>query len=235
LHPSQGRAEYARLHQYLMQVFHQASAVQMILAMGQSLGGESFGLAHLFAEERHRTMERLTLATQRRLDQLYTQIYRDNYSILVAFQRDELPPPQELQVAAEVALSYRCREALIAWEEVADRLEEWPAIALELQSIMREAAQLACPLQIAGERPRLEALLWRGLRRWLEDQGDPASLIQGLQLAQTLHGGFRLDRLQELWLETMGARATDAYSSLKQALKIADAAHQVMVDRTFAS
>lgn len=222
LHSGQGRSVYARLHQHLMQVFHQASAVQMILAMGQSLGGESFGLAHLFAEERHRTMERLTLATQRRLDQLYTQIYRDNYSILVAFQRDELAPPQELQVAAEVALSSRCREALIAWEEVADRLGEWPAIALELQSIGREAAQLHCPLQLAGERPRLEHILWRGLQSWFLDQGDPTPLIQGLHLAQSLHSDFRCDRLQEAWLATMGNHPpAEPHQRLQQALKIA--------------
>jgi len=46
-------------------------------------------------------------ATLTRLDQLYS-VYRDNYGVLMAFHRDELSVPQELQVAAEMALGHRC-------------------------------------------------------------------------------------------------------------------------------
>ena len=40
------------------------------------------------------------------------QVYRDNYGVLMAFHRDELEVPQELQVAAEIAISQRALTAL---------------------------------------------------------------------------------------------------------------------------
>lgn len=45
--------------------------------------------------------------TLTRLERLCAEVYRDNYGILMAFRRDELPIPQELQVAVEVVLGDR--------------------------------------------------------------------------------------------------------------------------------
>jgi alpha-amylase/alpha-mannosidase (GH57 family) len=80
-------------------------------------GSQSYSLQDLFAEERHRIMRLLSQDTLLRLDQLYSQVYRDNYGVLRAFHRDGLPVPQELQVAADIALSQRTLEVLQSLEQ----------------------------------------------------------------------------------------------------------------------
>ena len=68
-----------------------------------------------FPEERHHVMSKAAQkVTEKRLNQLYNQVYRENYSIILAFQRENIAIPQELQVAAQVALSHRVRE-VISW------------------------------------------------------------------------------------------------------------------------
>ena len=117
IQPFAGRRAYSQLKEKLFDALSQASAAQAILAMNQLFGDQTFNLENLFAEERHRIIKLLSNETLTRLDQLYTQVYRDNYGVLKAFHRDELPVPQELQVAAEVALSHRCLISLRALEQ----------------------------------------------------------------------------------------------------------------------
>ncbi|NJL87648.1 MAG: DUF3536 domain-containing protein, partial [Leptolyngbyaceae cyanobacterium SM1_1_3] len=102
-----GRLDYSNAKTRLFEVLSQASAAQTVLGLNKLFGDQAYSLQDLFAEERHRIMQLLSQETLERLDQLYTQVYRDNYGILMAFHRDRLPVPQELQVAAEVALSNR--------------------------------------------------------------------------------------------------------------------------------
>jgi alpha-amylase/alpha-mannosidase (GH57 family) len=83
------------------------SAAQVILAMNAAFGDHAYNLQTLFAEERHRIMQLLSRDTLQRLDQLYNQVYRNNHGLLKAFHRDGLAVPQELQVAAEVAIRHR--------------------------------------------------------------------------------------------------------------------------------
>jgi alpha-amylase/alpha-mannosidase (GH57 family) len=112
--------------------------------MNQFLGGRSHNLQTLFTEERHRIMRLISHETLTRLNQLYTQVYRDNYGVLMAFHRDDLPVPQELQVAAQVALSHRLTVALQSLEqETSDSTPQALQISLsylgELEAIATEA------------------------------------------------------------------------------------------------
>jgi alpha-amylase/alpha-mannosidase (GH57 family) len=65
----------------VFEALQQASAAYTIRAMTQMFGDQSFSLQNLFAEERHRIMKLLSQETLTRLDQLYTQVYRDNYGV----------------------------------------------------------------------------------------------------------------------------------------------------------
>ena len=56
------------------------------MSMTELFGKSSFGLEDLFAEERQRIMGLLSQETLNRLDSLYTQVYRDHYSIMMAFR-----------------------------------------------------------------------------------------------------------------------------------------------------
>ncbi|MGK7915344.1 MAG: DUF3536 domain-containing protein [Prochloraceae cyanobacterium] len=205
IQPFSGRRAYTQLKDKLFDALNQASAIQTILAMSQLFGDRSFSLQHLFAEERHRIMQQLTEKTKLRLDQLYTQVYRDNYGILVAFQRDELPVPQELQVAAEVALSHRCLTAIRSLEKAVDRPQEIENHLTELVAIAAEANQLRCQLKIPEAKITLEQLILRWLWQILHD-GDPATLEEDLErlekaidVGEQLHLGLCLAKAQELY------------------------------------
>ncbi|MBR8827134.1 MAG: DUF3536 domain-containing protein [Gomphosphaeria aponina SAG 52.96 = DSM 107014] len=212
IEPFAGRLAYADLKEKLFEALKQASAAKMILVMTQLFGDQSFDLQHLFAEERHRIIQQLTEETKKRLDQLYTQVYRDNYSVLVAFQRDELPVPQELQVAAEVALSHRCLMKIAALQDSTGNSEEMEKHLAELEAIAAEANHLRCQLKIPEAKKTLEQLILRSLWHILHD-GDPTNLeadVQRLEqiinVGNNLNLGLSLDRAQEMYYKCLHNR-----------------------------
>ncbi len=203
--PFAGRLAYTHFQDRLFEALKLASAAQVILIMGQLFGNRSFSLQHLFAEERHRIMQLLTAKTKKHLDQLYTQVYRDNYSILVAFHRDELPVPPELQVAAEIALSHRCLTAVAALEATAGDSQGMDNCLVELEAIATEANHLRCRLAIPEAKATLERLILQILWQLLNG-GDPenleseiAQLVRIIDIGNNLNLNLSLDRAQELY------------------------------------
>lgn len=198
IQPFSGRRDYTHLKDRLFESLQQASAAQTILAMQQMFGNQSHSLQSLFAEERHRIMRLLTQETLTRLDQLYTQVYRDNYGVLMAFHRDELAVPQELQVAAEVALSHRVLLSVRALEqESSDLSAETSQAGLnhlgELDAIATEAAYMHCKLDIPEARQIMERLILRSLWHILHNF-DPATCETDLyRLERLIHLGNRLN------------------------------------------
>ncbi len=191
--PFAGRLVYSELKQQLFDALKQASAAQTIMIMNQAFGDSHFGLQHLFAEERHRIMTLLTENTKKHLDQLYTQVYRENYTILVAFQREGLPVPQELQVAAEVALSHRCIEALSGLEKAIEEPQSIDNYLAELEAIAIEANHLNCKLNIPEAKRILEQFSLRMLWQILYD-GEPKALETDIGRLETIiHVGNKLN------------------------------------------
>jgi alpha-amylase/alpha-mannosidase (GH57 family) len=212
IQPFTGRLAYTQLKNELFDALKQASVAQTILVMNQLLGDRSFNLQHLFAEERHRIMGQLAEKTKKHLDQLYTQVYRENYSILLAFQREELPVPQELQVAAEVALSHRCLKTIFAIEQAIDNTQEIDNHLAELDGIAIEANHFKCQFTIPEAKEILEKLILRSLWQLLYD-GDPTTLETDLQrltkmidVGNQLHLGLFLDRAQEIYYHCLQQR-----------------------------
>lgn len=206
-----GRRDYTQLKEKLFTSLQQASAAHTILVMTQLFSEETFSLQNLFAEERHRIMRLLSQETLTRLDQLYTQTYRDNYGVLMAFHRDELEVPQELQVAAEIALGSRCMITLRSLEQ--DVTE--PALSLnhivELEAIATEAKHLHCRLNIPEGKQILEQLIMRLLWQLLHDaNGSFATEIQGLErlidVSYQLNIGISLHQSQELYFSCLHSK-----------------------------
>ena len=205
IQPFGGRRVYNELKQQLFEALQQASAAQVILGMVKLFGDRSFGLQDLFAEERRRIMGLLSQETLTRLDQLYTQVYRDNYGVIMALHRDRVPVPQELQVAAEVALNHRCVTTVRALEaESGNGLSLNHLAALE--AISTEARQLRCPIHNGEVRESLERLILRSLYGILQ-KNDPTTLeaeIEGLerliQLAYHLDCNVSFAEAQEVYL-----------------------------------
>ncbi|NER83088.1 MAG: DUF3536 domain-containing protein [Leptolyngbya sp. SIO1D8] len=235
------RLDYQRAKDAVLEALTEASAAQVILAINATFGERAYTLQTLFAEERHRIMQLLSQATLQRLDQLYTQVYRNNYGLLKAFHRDSLSVPQELQVAAEVAIKHRALEGLRSLEqETSDPdivpLQQGMSHLLELEAITHEAQQFNCNCFIPEGQRILEQLIWRSLRHFLSDPtpdtliDDVAWLKRLITLGNNL-GGISLMRSQELywsqihhWLKFLRhLEPTKTMAMLKPLLKLGQA------------
>ena len=205
-----GRLAYAQLKQQLLDNIKQASIAQVILTTNNLMvGSHWFNLQDLFAEERHRIIKLLTVKTKKHLDQLYTQVYRENYSMLTAFQRENLPVPQEFKVAAEVALSYRCLDTVKDLEKSLDDGIAVDRCLAELSATATEAKELRCQLNIPKVKKILEKAIVSLLWRLLYD-GDPTTLEEdvcrvenAIALGQRLDLGLALDRAQEMYFDCL--------------------------------
>lgn len=212
IQPFAGRRTYSSMKEVLFETLKQGSAAQTILAMNRHFGDQSYSLRDLFAEERHRIMRLLSQETLTRLDQLYTQVYRDNYGVLIAFHQDELDVPQELQVAAEIAISHRAMTALQALErETSDFPPSNPQLCssylAELEAIAAEAAHLRCQLKPPQIKQTLERLILRSLWHLLHSfnpdtaETDIHWIERLLTLADRLHLPLAMDRAQEVYFK----------------------------------
>jgi alpha-amylase/alpha-mannosidase (GH57 family) len=212
IQPFKGRRTYTQLKETLFNALKQASVAKLILAMNHLFGNHSYDLQNLFAEERHRMMRLLSHETLTRLDQLYTQVYRDNYGVLVGFHQDELEVPQELQVAAEIAIGHRALTSLQALErETSDFPLTHPQRCLshltELEAIATEATHLRCQLKDPQMGQILERLVLRSLWHILYDvtsdtfEFDLLWLSRLVNLGNQLKLNVSLARAQELYLK----------------------------------
>ncbi|MEM9213660.1 MAG: DUF3536 domain-containing protein [Cyanobacteria bacterium P01_F01_bin.150] len=217
--PFSGRLAYSEAKTKLIEVFNTANIAQTIRVMNQVLGDRSYSLQNLFAEERHRIMHLLSEGTLTRLDQLYSQVYRDNYSVLLSFHREQLTVPQELQVAAEIAIGQRALSLLQGLEqEMGDGHEAGNYSELhhtrmaklaELDAIATEAQQFNCALRLPQAKAIIEDLILRSLWQLLHAY-DPDTAkeeihwIQALiKVGDRLRLNIHLDRAQELYLQTI--------------------------------
>jgi len=207
IQPFTGRRSYVDLKQHLFDALRDASAASVILAMVAEFGNQSFSLENLFAEDRQRIMALLCQETLTRLDQLYTQVYRDNYGVMTAFHRDELPVPQELRVAAEIALGNRCLRALQALEAEGGDGHLNENYLTELEAIAAEVRQQ----RVAIANPDIRTILERSVVRSLDSilqHSDPATVETHIgHLERLIRIGSQLDvspnlqKAQELYFQ----------------------------------
>lgn len=214
-----GRKHYGEMKAKLFNTLQQASATNIVLAISDTFGHQHYGLHDLLPEERHRIISLLSQETLSRLNQLYTQVYRDNYGVLMAFQYDDLEVPPELLTAAQVALNHRALNTLKGLEkEMSDPELETSQVGAsylaELAAIATEAEQAGCRLKLDAVYPLLEdlilRLLWQ-LFHHVEVDLSPHR-IQRLQtllnLVHQLQLDIHLDRAQELYLRCLQEQMT---------------------------
>ena len=226
IQPFVGRLAYSQIKDQLFEALKQASAAHTIIAMTKLFGEQTFSLQNLFAEERHRIMQLLSQETLTRLDQLYSQVYRDNYGVLMAFHRDELPVPQELQVAAEIALSNRFLITIKVLEQDTSNSPLLLNHVAELEAIATEAQHLHCHLNIPQGKQTLEKLIWRSLWQLLY-KANPENLKEDIRYVERLINvgnqlqlGLSLDRCQELYFNRL-------HSNIRPQCQLAIRANQI--------
>ncbi|MEG4318466.1 MULTISPECIES: DUF3536 domain-containing protein [unclassified Microcoleus] len=212
IQPFGSRKSYTMLKDRLFGVLQEASAAHAILEMVRLFGDQSFSLRDLFAEERHRIVQLLSQENLTRLDQLYTQVYRENYGVMMAFHRDELPVPVELQVAAEVALGHRCLTAAKALDV---ETEDAESLLAEIEDLATEAGHLRSRLKVPEVKQILERLVWRSLDALLQagsdaDERSPLKLEADIRYIERLIAvgdrlslGLCLDKSQELYFDSL--------------------------------
>lgn len=210
IQPFSNRRAYTQVKEQLFAALEQASAAQVIMVMLRLFGDQTFSLQNLFPEERHRLTTLLSKETLNSLDQLYTQVYRDNYGVLMAFHREELPVPQELQVAAEIALTNRATIALRSLEHELTDIASGDsqlgvAQIVELEAIATEAKNMRCQLHIKKGKQTMERLILALLWHVLHD-ANPTTLEMDIQrieraidIANRLNPDLSLERAQELF------------------------------------
>ncbi|MFM6400674.1 DUF3536 domain-containing protein, partial [Planktothrix sp.] len=207
IQPFSGRRAYFELKHWLFEALQEASASHLMLRLVQSFGDNAFSLRDLFAEERQRIMGLLCQETLTRLDQLYTQVYRDNYGVMMAFHRDELAVPPELQVATQVTLGNRFLTSVRALESESSEGRLSVNHLGELEAIAAEAQLLRCPLQNSEVKESFERLIIHCLWRRLQDNNlttiaeDVENLQRLIQLSEQLNLGVSLNQAQELYFQ----------------------------------
>ena len=239
IRPFKNRLAYTRAKDAVLRTFAQGSVVQTIAAIQTQFGQFTFNLQQLFSEERQHIMQLLSQNTLHQLNQLYTQIYRENYGVLMAFHRDNMDVPRELQVAAEITLSHRAIDVLRQLEQdLSDIDEHMLAISTgylgELEGIAVEANHLHCHLTIPTAAPLLEGLILQALRQTLRIEPDATRLdciltvnplaVQGIKrlitLGLNLGLNLNLDRSQEVYYHY--TQHCEAIPSLGRALAMAE-------------
>ena len=186
------RAAYSDAKTAVTAAFATASIAQSVMAVTEQFG-QTYTLQDIFAEERHRIMQQLNQETLERLDQLYEQVYRENYGVLMAFHRDRLPVPQSLQVAADTTLSQRAMKIVQSLEQdLAEPDGNLLKIATgriaELEGIAIEAHHFRCALKLSAAKPILERLINQVLVQTLQLAED----TKQYELAMAVEG---IDRL----------------------------------------
>jgi alpha-amylase/alpha-mannosidase (GH57 family) len=211
IQPFTGRPYYTALKQALFEQLQKTSVPHLVLVMNQYFGDRYYGIQNLFAEDRHQLLDMLSQTTLMRLAQMYTQVYRDNYGLLTAYCHDDLEAPQELRVAAQVALSHRATQTIQSLLSSPETLATEPNYRVqltELAAIATEVQHLGCHLSLeVMEKPMnklLNGWLWRSLYH------DDLTLLRDFRdlfkLSHRLGLKIQDDRLQELYIQFLQKR-----------------------------
>lgn len=225
IQPFTKRRDYSQLKEKLFLSLQQASAAHTILVMTQLMGDEAFNLQNMFTEERHRIMRLLSHETLTRLDQLYSQAYRENYGVIMAFHRDELEVPLELQVAAEVALGYRCMITLRSLEQDLTAPQLVGNHLVELEAIATETDHLRCRLNIPEGKRLLEQLIMHLVEQLLYNSNisfdaEIQNLERLIDISYRLKLAISLHKSQEIYYSSLHSQILPRITSIISQVEI---------------
>lgn len=227
------RGSYAQAKRAVIEAFSTASVAQGVLAIDKQFS-QTYALKDLSQEERQQIMQQLNQGTLQRLDQLYEQVYRENYSVLMAFHRDRITVPQSLQVAADITLSQRALEVIRALEQNitepnGDLLKITVGRIAELEGIATEAHHFRAQLKLPGAKPVLERLIQQSLVQTLQTASlgkyiELEAAIEGLErlidLGQQLTVGLALYQAQELYYDYLTRQSDKAIAPSQMVLLV---------------
>lgn len=195
-----GRKMYEETKQSLWQALDRTSGAQVILAMHKHFGDRSYNLQSLPRDDRQAILQTLVKTTLSHLDQVYAEVYRDNASLLASFQRNDLPAPPELQVAAQITLNQQFHKNL-------EELGRGNISTLKaLQEIIYTARILNCALEKGFAQQVMQDTLLREMQNLEELTQKQVSLTATLENLEKLLSFWdylepQTDILQEHFLD----------------------------------
>jgi hypothetical protein len=222
-----GRRVYEEIKSALWQSLAQESTAGVVLQMHELLGDNTYSLRSLIAEDRQQILHQLARHTLLHLDQLYAQVYRDNATLLASFQRDRLPAPPELKVAAEITLNNRFFAELEQLQS-----QNFSAIT-NLRRIAQEARSLACQLRVAPAAKVLQNVLTQQMHNLIQDQilhPTLSHIVQVLDLAEEIAIPLNLEVLQEQFLSYMRSQVAVACPALVGVSKLSFSSPQPLCE-----
>ena len=113
--------------------------------------------------------------------------------------------PQELQVAAEVAISYRCLKIIQELNSNKVNLDNLDSYLIELEAIATEADHLRCKLEIPQGKESLEKLILHTVKQILFErkpeniEADSLLVNRMIKVGEKLHLKLWLDQAKETY------------------------------------
>ncbi|MFK7808858.1 MAG: DUF3536 domain-containing protein [Saprospiraceae bacterium] len=90
-------SDFKKMEEDLFHTFHSNNLGQVIAAMPQHFGSESYSFDHLFKDERRKILKQITKRNMRVAEASFREIYDDNYQLMSSMESSDIPIPKAYQ------------------------------------------------------------------------------------------------------------------------------------------
>jgi alpha-amylase/alpha-mannosidase (GH57 family) len=202
----EGRAAYERMKDDLLQRYARYSLADMVRGIDDYFRGETFGLPHLFLEERRRVLARVIATVLEKHETTYRRIWEENRKLVRYLRQADAPIPEALAIVARHVLE---QEALAALQDV----PRTGAFSEPLLEIVAEASALGLTLDLSTAKPALQAAVDGALAAVAAEPGAERVAAAGRLISDARALGLQFglwaaqNRFFEIWRQRREARA----------------------------
>jgi alpha-amylase/alpha-mannosidase (GH57 family) len=203
----EGPATYDAMKADLLDRHARDSVADVVRGIDERFPGETFGLPHLFLDERRRVLEAVTASVLAQHEETYREIWEESRGLVRYLRRADAPIPDALALVAR-----HVQEQEVAAE--VQRLDGPGALPASMEELLDEAHALGLRLNLTPIRPALERTLGHALDA-VAEQPSAERIDAARRLvadAQRLGLGLSLwaaqNRYFEVWRAHPAARPT---------------------------
>jgi hypothetical protein len=132
------------------------SVADVVRGIDERFPGETFGLPHLFLDERRRVLEAVTASVLAQHEETYREIWEGSRGLVRYLRRADAPIPDALALVARHVLEQEVGAEV-------QRLDGPGAIPASVEELLDEAHALGLRLNLTPIRPALERTLGHAL------------------------------------------------------------------------
>jgi alpha-amylase/alpha-mannosidase (GH57 family) len=97
IRPDMTEKQFLQMETDLFRTFHSNNLGEVIAAMPQHFGTESYSFDHLFRDERRKILKLITKRNMRNAETAFREIYDDNYQLMASMASSGIPIPKAYQ------------------------------------------------------------------------------------------------------------------------------------------